>query len=68
MCPTLMEPENGLITLSIESPGSTTATYSCDTGYVLAGGDSVRTCTAEVWDGTDPTCEGLAIENIMSAC
>lgn len=61
MCPTLMEPENGLITLSIESPGSTTATYSCDTGYVLAGGDSVRTCTAEVWDGTDLTCEGLAI-------
>ncbi|XP_064384964.1 uncharacterized protein LOC135333878 isoform X2 [Halichondria panicea] len=59
MCPTLMEPENGLITLSIESPGSTTATYSCDTGYVLAGGDSVRTCTAEVWDGTDPTCEAI---------
>ena len=41
----------------------TTATYSCDPGFGLSGGDSVRTCTGSTenpgeWTGTAPTCEG----------
>ena len=64
MCPSLVEPTNGIITFSGESSGfMTTATYSCDPGFGLSGGDSVRTCTGSTenpgeWTGTAPTCEG----------
>ncbi len=59
MCPTLTDPQNGVITLSVENDGSVMATYSCNTGYALTGGDTLRTCTAGVWDGLIPTCEGI---------
>ena len=42
----------------------TTATYQCDSGYELTGGDTVRTCTgdgsspANQWNGTAPICLG----------
>ena len=37
----------------------TTATYSCDFGFRLSGGDTVRSCVAlEEWNGTAPICEG----------
>ena len=40
----------------------TTATYSCNTGFGLSGGDTIRTCVGSSsgpgeWDGTAPTCE-----------
>ena len=41
-----------------------TATYLCDTGYELTGGDTVRTCTGDgsspvgQWNGTNPNCTG----------
>ena len=43
----------------------TTATYQCDSGYELTGGDTVRTCTGDgsspvgQWNGTTPTCFGI---------
>ncbi len=34
-----------------------TATYTCDDGYTLNGGN-IRTCQAnEMWSGSDPTCD-----------
>ena len=42
----------------------TTATYQCDSGYELTGGDTVRTCTGDgsspvdQWNGTAPACTG----------
>ena len=42
----------------------TTATYSCDTGFGLSGGDKERVCGGNgsspngVWNGVTPHCEG----------
>ena len=42
----------------------TTATYECDTGYEITGGESERTCTSDgsssvgQWSGTAPVCSG----------
>ena len=42
----------------------TTATYQCDSGYELTGGDTVKTCTGDgsspmgQWDGSAPHCTG----------
>ena len=62
MCPALTDPENGMITystvVSFDFEFMTTATYSCDTGYALVGGDTVRTCAGDrEWNGTAPICE-----------
>ncbi len=65
MCPELVEPTNGDITFSGATSGFVfmTATYSCDLGYGLSGGNTtVRTCTSNMgpgeWTGTAPLCEG----------
>ncbi len=35
------------------------ATYGCNAGYALAGGDNVTTCNSTgAWSGTPPTCQG----------
>ena len=42
----------------------TTATYQCNSGYELTGGDTVRTCAGDgsspvgQWNGTAPNCTG----------
>ena len=42
----------------------TMATYSCDAGFELQGGDTVRTCMGDgstrfgIWSGLTPTCVG----------
>ena len=68
MCPQLFDPENGVITYSVDSSSSLgfmeTATYSCITGFGLSSGDIVRTCVGAAgssgeWTGTAaPTCQG----------
>ena len=67
MCPVLPVPNNGIITYSEEvSPTlgfMETATYSCDVGYRLSGGDRVRICVGAAgssgeWSGNAPRCEG----------
>ena len=57
-------PLNGNTTLSSQQLGvGTTATYSCDPGYVLVG-ETTRTCEdvnghiIGTWNGMMPTCEG----------
>ncbi len=50
---------NGMVVYSdttIPRDQDSTATYSCDTGLTLTGGDSMRTCTVNGWDRTPPTC------------
>ncbi len=72
LCPEIMAPVNGTLVISTPSPTQplgvgTTATYSCDTGYVLVG-DLTRTCedsgtgTVGTWSGSevDPICESIA--------
>ena len=51
----------------------TTATYQCDSGYELTGGDTVRTCTGDgsspvgQWNGTAPNCSGSHV-HAMHVC
>ena len=56
-CGTLANPANG----QVGHTGITfeqTATYICNTGYILVGVNT-RTCLAtRVWSGSAPTCEG----------
>ena len=68
VCPSLNNPPNGQIEFTETSADAfnfqTMATYSCDTGYGLFGGDGVRTCVGSlsgpgVWSGIEPTCEGM---------
>ncbi len=37
-----------------------TASYTCDQGFFLTNGDSVRQCQPNgQWSGNEPTCEGI---------
>ena len=55
-CGTLNAPANGQVSHTTGAAIGQTATYSCDTGYLLMG-DSTRTCQATgVWSGSEPTC------------
>lgn len=54
-CPELFDVPNGEVELSGRTPGST-ATYTCNFGFVLQG-DSQRVCMEnETWSGQPPTC------------
>ena len=59
VCPNLDDPLYGSVTLSGNRVGDT-ATYKCDAGFTLSGGDRVRTCGANgvtgVWSGKAPVC------------
>lgn len=57
MCPTLSDPENGVVTILDDIPGGV-AIYRCNPGLALVG-DSNRTCGIdEQWSGEPPTCRG----------
>ncbi len=54
-CPTLVDPVNGDIALSGNTPGSS-ASYTCISGYTVDGND-IRFCQGDgTWTGTDPIC------------
>ena len=44
----------------------TIATYQCELGYILSGGDVIRTCVGDGsspngrWDGSAPSCSGTS--------
>ena len=72
MCLEPTAPLNGNMVLSSQQLGvGTTATYSCDRGYVLVG-ETTRTCedtngnTIGVWNGSMPICEGKKRNKIYS--
>ena len=66
-CLGLSSPSNGQISYSadmtIPFDFGTVATYSCEDGYGLSGGDMASTCGGDytsitgVWSGAPPTCE-----------
>ena len=70
-CPALPAIENGMSVYSSDTTEpydyGTTATYQCDSGYELTGGDTVRTCTGDgssaegQWNGTAPACLGKGL-------
>ena len=71
LCQGLSSPSNGNIVLSNETFGvGTTATYSCDPGYVLTG-EVTRTCedrnrgTTGTWSGSMPVCEGIQTQTLV---
>ena len=51
-----------------------TATYQCDSGYELTGGDTVRTCTGDgsspvgQWNGTASVCKGKQMISVCICC
>ncbi len=62
-------PENGDVILSSQVISvDTTATYTCDSGYILVG-QTTRACDdarGEIigtWSGTTPICEGIQTIN-----
>ena len=70
-CLDLSPPDNGRISVtpgpnSLKHGLGSVATYSCDSGYVLAGHNN-RTCedtnggivTTGIWSGTSPYCQGI---------
>ena len=67
MCPHIPDPENGQIVFTPDKVApfvtNTTATYSCDPGHGLVGGDAIRTCRENVssgegmWSGMPPSCK-----------
>ena len=59
-CGYLANPGNGQVGHTGTTYGQR-ATYSCNTGYSLAGG-SIQTCLATgVWSGSAPTCQGMLL-------
>ena len=55
-CDRLKDPANGDVTLTGIKVGST-ATYTCDEGYLLVGEDT-RTCQSDMeWSGEAPICK-----------
>ena len=78
ICSALPVVENGMITYSSDTTEpydyETTATYQCDSGYELTGGDTVRTCTDDGsspvgrWNGTAPICSGITRTRSIIPC
>ena len=80
-CLGLSSPTNGQISyftdMTIPFDFGTVATYSCEDGYGLSGGDMASTCGGDytsitgVWSGTPPTCESklnLLTTSVVGAC
>ena len=60
-CSTLTNPANGQVSHTAGTTFGQTATYSCDTGYILVG-NNTRTCQAGgAWSGNEPICQGMHI-------
>ena len=51
-----MFPPNGVISYTSGTLLGSMATYTCDPGYDLIGGDALRTCSSDGdWNGMEPT-------------
>ena len=63
MCPSLTAPSNGSISYAEDMTADfefmTTVTYSCNSGFALLEGDSMRECLGKnEWSGSPPLCHG----------
>ena len=67
-CGTLTNPTNGQVSHTGRTTFGQTATYSCDTGYILVG-DNTRTCQATgVWSRSEPTCQSMLYQLLKLEC
>ena len=57
-CGILANPANGQVSHTAGTTLGQTATYSCNTGYNLVGGN-IRTCQAMGWSENAPTCQRM---------
>ena len=63
-CGTLTNPANGNVTHSGGTTFGQTATYSCNTGYSLVGGNTRICQAARTWSGSAPTCQCMLLLNL----
>ena len=60
-CGTLTNPANGQVSHTAGTTFGETATYSCDPGYNLVGGNT-RMCQATGnWSGSTPACQCMLL-------
>ena len=60
-CAALTNPTHGSVSNTEAATPGETATYSCNTGYNLVGGNT-RTCQATgMWSGSAPTCQSMLL-------
>ena len=58
MCPTLLNPENGQVTVNTHTVGGV-AIYTCNNGFTLTGAEKrmcVQTGEGGLWTMKEPTC------------
>ena len=60
MCPTLTNPGSGSVTVTTDSQTST-ATFSCVSGYYVSGQLTITCQTNGNWDSEPPACSKLQI-------
>ena len=58
-CDDLMDPDNGMVSHSATHYNAL-ASYSCDPGHILSGGEERRCLESGEWSGEPPTCTGKA--------
>ena len=57
VCPPIYAPNNGNFSLSDRTCYRSEAVYTCNEGYILSGGDMIRTCQdTMLWSGREPCC------------
>ena len=64
LCPDLMDPANGKVTISGNSDGDS-ATYSCDPGYELVGTETVICQSDGQWSDPPPVCQIIGKYDLM---
>ena len=64
-CGNVTSIENGNVTYDSGTLFGDRVNYTCNTGYVLTGGNATRECNSTgAWSGTDPTCKTMQLHNI----
>ena len=65
-CREVGNPANGGVMVIGDSRVGSTATYTCDEGYILTRGSETRVCREDqTWTGTMPTC-GKSVQAIAT--
>ena len=67
-CGALTNPDNGQVSHTAGTTFRQTATYSCNSGYNMVGGN-LRSCQATgMWSGRMPTCQGMLLLKLDLEC
>lgn len=55
-CGRLTRPQNGFVSTPNGTTYGQVASFTCQTGYRVNGGDSLQCTQSGTWNGTVPTC------------